>query len=119
MYTRNLEQDGFDIMYQAEIKQYLERVQALEENMNRAYSLLIGTYCSKAIQGRVEKHPQYETKIRDDPIELLRAVSMLIHNPVRSLPLHITKLCHYENVKFKATRWRVLDRLSQEIQTIT
>jgi hypothetical protein len=49
MDTRKLEQDGFDIMYQAEIKQYLERVQALEENMNRAYALIIGTYCSKAI----------------------------------------------------------------------
>ena len=51
MDTRKLEQDGFDIMYQAKIKQYLERVKALEENMNRAYALIIGTYCSKANQG--------------------------------------------------------------------
>ena len=82
MDNRKLKQDGFDIMYQAEIKQYLERVQALEENMNRAYALIIGTYCSKAIQGRVEEHPDYETKIRDDPIELLRVISMLMHDPV-------------------------------------
>jgi len=43
MDTRKLEQDGFHIMYQAEIKQYLERVQALEESLNRAYALIIGT----------------------------------------------------------------------------
>ena len=84
MDIRKMEQDGFDIMYQAEIKKYLERVQALEENMNRAYALIIGTYCSKAIQGRVEEHPDYETKIRDDPIELLRVLSMLMHDPVRA-----------------------------------
>ena len=82
MDTRKLEQDRFDIMYQAEIKQYLERVQALEENMNRVYALIIGAYCSKAIQGQVEEHPEYETMIRDDPIELLRVLSMLIHDPV-------------------------------------
>jgi len=82
MDIRKMEQDGFDIMYQAEIKQYLERVQALEENMNRAYALIIGTYCGKAIQGRVEEHPDYETKFRDNPIELLRVISMLMHDPV-------------------------------------
>jgi len=41
-------------MYQTEIKQYLERVQALDENMHTAYALIIGTYCSKALQGWVE-----------------------------------------------------------------
>jgi len=53
MDNRKMEPDGFKIMYQAEIKQYLEREQALEENMNRAYALIVGTYCSKAIQGRL------------------------------------------------------------------
>jgi len=52
--TRKLEQDGCDIIYQAEIKQYLERLQALEENMNRAYALIIGTYCSNTIQDQAE-----------------------------------------------------------------
>ena len=84
MDTRKLEQDGFDIMYQAKIKQYLERVQALEENMNREYALIIGTYCSKAIQGWVEEHPEYETKIRDDPIEFSRVVSLLMHDSVQA-----------------------------------
>ena len=42
-------------------------MQALEENLNSAYALIIGTYCSKAIQGWVEEHLEYETKIRDDP----------------------------------------------------
>jgi len=64
------------------MKQYWERVQALEENMNRANALIIGTYCSKAIQGRLQEHLKYETKIRYDPIEFLRIVNMLMHDPV-------------------------------------
>ncbi|KAL7573431.1 hypothetical protein ACA910_013750 [Epithemia clementina (nom. ined.)] len=81
---RKLEQDGFDILYQAEIKQFLERERALEENRDKAYALIFGTYCSKAIQSRVEEHPDYESKIRDNPIELLKTVSVLMHNTVRA-----------------------------------
>jgi len=52
--------------------------------MNREYALIIGTYCSKAIQGWVEEHPEYETKIRDDPIEFSRVVSLLMHDSVQA-----------------------------------
>lgn len=49
MDTRKLEQDVFSIIHRTKIKQYFERVQALEENMNRPYALIIGTYFTKAI----------------------------------------------------------------------
>jgi hypothetical protein len=81
---KKLEQDGFDMIYQAEIKQYLERERALEENMDKAYALIFGTYCSKAIQSWIEEHPDYESTIRDNPIELLKAVSILMHDTVRA-----------------------------------
>ncbi|KAL7577498.1 hypothetical protein ACA910_004779 [Epithemia clementina (nom. ined.)] len=81
---RKLEQDGFDILYQAEIKQFLERKRALEENMDKTYALIFGTYCSKAIQSCVEEHPDYKSKIRDNPIELLKIVSVLMHDTVRA-----------------------------------
>ena len=51
---RRLEQDGFDMRYQAEIKQFLDRQSGLEENLMKAYALIFGTCCSKAIQSRVE-----------------------------------------------------------------
>ena len=44
---RRLEQDGFDMRYQAEIKQFLDRQSGLEENIVKAYALIFGTYCSK------------------------------------------------------------------------
>ena len=82
--NKKLEQDGFDMRYQAEIKQFLDRQSGLEKNLMKAYALIFGTYCSKAIQSRVEEHPDFETTIRDDPIELLKTINMLMHDTVRA-----------------------------------
>ena len=49
---RRLEQDGFDIRYQAEIKQFLDRQSGLEENLMKAYALICRTYCSKEVKVR-------------------------------------------------------------------
>ena len=70
--------------YQAEIKQFLDRQSGLEENLMKAYALIFGTYCSKAIQSWVEEHPDFEITIRDDPIELLKIINKLMHDTVRA-----------------------------------
>ena len=41
--SKKLEQDGFDMRYQAEIKQFLDRQSGLEENLMKAYALIFGT----------------------------------------------------------------------------
>ena len=82
--NNKLEQDGFDMRYQAEIKQFLDWQSGLEENLMKAYALILGTYCNKAIQSRVEEHPDFETTIRDDPIELLKTINILMHDTVRA-----------------------------------
>ena len=81
---RKLEQDGLDIIYQATIKQFLDREQALEDNLNKAYALIFGTYCIKAIQSQIEDHPDFESTIRDNPIELLKTIRILMHDTVRA-----------------------------------
>ena len=87
--SKKLEQDGFDMRYQAEIKQFLDRQSGLEENLMKAYALIFGTYCSKAIQSWVEEHPDFETTIRDDPIELLKTINILMHDTVgQNIPMH-------------------------------
>ena len=81
---KKLEQDGFNRIYQAEIKQLLDRERAVEDNLDKAYALMFGTYCSKVIQSWVEEHPDYETRIRVDPIELLKTVNVLMPDTVRA-----------------------------------
>jgi hypothetical protein len=83
--TANLKaQPGKDILYQAELERYLERKDTLEQNLTKAYALIFSTYCNKAMQNRVEEHPKFETTIRDDPIELLNKIKVLMHDPIRA-----------------------------------
>ncbi len=51
------EQAGKGIMYQAELERYLDRKETLEQNLNKAYTLIFSTYCNKTIQNRIEEHP--------------------------------------------------------------
>ena len=50
----------------------------------KAYALIFATFCSKAIQSQVEGHPDFEVTIRDDPIELLKTINILMHDTVRA-----------------------------------
>jgi hypothetical protein len=53
--------------------------------MNKAYSLIyLQEHCNKTIQDRITGHPAFKSKIKNDPIELLKAVKILINNLVRA-----------------------------------
>jgi hypothetical protein len=84
--TANLKaQAGKDILYQAKLERYLERKDTLlEQNLTKAYALIFSTYYNKTMQNRVEEHPEFETTIRDDPIELLNKIKVLMHDPIRA-----------------------------------
>ena len=98
--TRNIEQTGLDIMFQERIKKHLDRETALNSNLKKAYAMIFSTYCSKIIQNRIESHPDYESKIPNDPIELLAAIEGLMHDtikakyPFASLTLAMEMLLH-------------------------
>ena len=79
-----MEQSGLDIVYQAQITRYIERVETLDQTLTRAYALIYSTYCNGTLQNRIEEHPDFEKKIRDDPIELLKVIQILMHDPVRA-----------------------------------
>ena len=78
------DQAGMNILYQAELERYLDRKASLEQNLCKSYALIFSTYCNKMMQNRIEEHPDYETSIRDDPIELLTKIKILIHDPIRA-----------------------------------
>jgi hypothetical protein len=81
---RATEQEGYDIPYKAEINMYTKRKHELEDNMNKTYSLIYLQHCNKTIQDRINAHPDFETKIKNDPIKLLKAIEILINNPVQA-----------------------------------
>ena len=81
---RSIEQGGFDIDYQEELRRYLDRKEILTENMKKAYTMIFSNYCTKTMQQRVEEHPKYKSEIEDDPIKLLEVISSSTHDPIRA-----------------------------------
>jgi hypothetical protein len=63
---------------------YTKRKHKLEDNMNKTYSLIYLQHCNKTIQDRIHAHPDFETKIENDPIKLLKAIEILINDPVQA-----------------------------------
>ena len=40
------------------------------------------------MQNRIEEHPHFNGSIQDDPIELLKVIKILMHDPVRAKYLY-------------------------------
>ena len=81
--ARKIEQDGLDMLYKAELDEWMKRKRTFETNTTKAYGVIYN-YCNKTMQCRIEEHPEFETKIENDPVELLKAIKVLMHDPVRA-----------------------------------
>ena len=47
-------------------------------------------YCTPAVQNGLQQHPEYNEKLKDDPIRTFDAIEILIYNPVRVVyPLEV------------------------------
>jgi hypothetical protein len=104
---RVTEQEGYDILYKAEIDMYTKRKHKLEDNMNKTYSLIYLQHWNKTMQDRIHAHPGFETKIENDPIELLKAIEILIDNPVQARYL-------YTSVREAMTRFMTCRQLENK-----
>jgi hypothetical protein len=78
------QQAGMDILYQAKLERYLERKDTLEQNLAKAFALIFSTYCNKTMHNRIKEYPKFEITIRDNPIELLNKIKVLMHDPIRA-----------------------------------
>jgi hypothetical protein len=66
------------------------------------------------MQARLEQHPDFETKLKRDPIAMLEAIKSLMHEPVRAQYHYVSFLTdqwhrllttkQYESERFKQTR---------------
>ena len=81
---RAREEKSLDIIFNQKTARYLKRVEKLEENLGKAYSLIYENYCDTVMQARIKEHPKYYSEILDNPIKLLEAISILMHEPVRA-----------------------------------
>ena len=66
------------------MKLHMDRLITLEENQSKIFALIIDEYCSRAITSRLEAMPDYESKIQDNPVELLKAIQMTMSAPLQA-----------------------------------
>ena len=85
--AKKLEQAGFNIKYQEEVQRHMDQKDSLDEGLSKAYALIFNNYCTKPMQARIEQHPKFETRIEDNPIELLETIKTLMHDTVRAIYL--------------------------------
>eukprot|EP00980_Cylindrotheca_fusiformis_P020217 scaffold7304_cov66-Cylindrotheca_fusiformis.AAC.1 len=71
-------------LHEEDMKRFSTRRDDLRKNVPKAYAMIYADFCSSTMQIRIKEHPEFETTIYNDPIELLIAVKMLMHNPVRA-----------------------------------
>ena len=77
-------QDGLDIEYKIVFDKWHNRCANLEANQTTAYSMIFDQYCTRAMQARIEEHPDFSTKIVNKPIQLLETIKTCIQQTVRA-----------------------------------
>ena len=68
-----LENRQYEMLYKAELDEYQRRKRAYVNNKTKAYGLL-WERCTKGMQNKIEARTDYESKIKKNPVELLRAI---------------------------------------------
>ena len=60
------------------------RIKKYGDNLKESYNALVSSYCSKEMQNRIENFPTYQSTIQDNPIELLKTIKVIMHDPERT-----------------------------------
>jgi hypothetical protein len=86
---RHFKQKSFDIIFQSECQVYAERQLTLQQNGPKAFALIMTQFCTKTMRQHVENHKDYNStdinvKIHNNPIKALKAIKILIHDPITS-----------------------------------
>ena len=53
-------------------------------NVSKLFTVIKVHFCTKAMVARLEEHPDYTTKIEDDPFVTLETIKQLMHDPQRA-----------------------------------
>ncbi len=67
------------LLLKEEIADYMKRKRKYKVNMIKAYGLILGQ-CTKAIKNKLEARKDWETGIRNNAINLLKALKEITHN---------------------------------------
>jgi hypothetical protein len=96
------ENKAFIYDYRDDMKIHKQRVLTFKENLVKAYGLIWDDYMTATMQNRIEQHPDYASKIKNNLVELMLAICASMHESVRAqhtiltLFLALTKFFTYK-----------------------
>ena len=73
------EKEIINMILKSEVQKYVERKQKYDDNMNKAYALLLGQ-CTKGVKAKLESRKDWESSIKNNCINLLKALKEITFN---------------------------------------
>ena len=102
-------QDGNDIEYREELRKYNARARQYEENKSKTYAIIMD-YCNKTMQNCIEEVKDFELRIRNDPLELLKEIKMKMYDLARA---------KYKYILITETVGRILSTKQEDGESLT
>ena len=78
--TRETDQISTDMLYQTDITYYIKRDIYFKKNLCKSYTV-VWEFCNKQLQNSIDVNLEYEKKIQDNPIEILKFIKILMEKP--------------------------------------
>ena len=76
-----VEQESLNRKYEAQLSYYFMAESQFEDNWITAYGLIFDIYCSKEMCRTIMEVSDYEARILDNLLELLKEIERLVHVP--------------------------------------
>ena len=77
--ARVREQSQFNMKYRSQDDFWCKKNEEFEESWERAYGIIFSQYRSNTMQLAIKEHPDFESRIRDNPLKLLIEVGRESH----------------------------------------
>lgn len=98
------EDKEFGMIYSAELKAWMTRKKNLKNNLSKSYSTIFSKYCTAGMQHRVKEDPDFDSRIDNNPFELMEITKTLTHESVRNkypCDMHYDALLRFLTLKQK------------------
>ena len=120
---KKLDEEQLKEEWKQDYNWYKKKENRLEENWSKAYALIWKSYCSKEVQVALEEMSDFESRIKGDPLELLKEIETLMHVPQRAKypPLTLVEVL-YEFMRVKQGEKEslidYLNRFKSEVEVV-
>jgi len=77
---------------------HVKREQSLQSNLPQAFAYIMNDYCTDGLKTRLIAIPTYESPIREDPLALLTAIKMCVHENACTRYPPVTISTHWDRL---------------------